>query len=885
MKRLWKVFAEFLTLIALLVVMVWLLVASPFLSGPRTAFVENLLSEQLGRALSIGGDVRVGLGKDLTISVTDLALPSDALPDVTLAQVALAQFDLPVASLWNGTPLIRNAKLDGAQVNLIVTQAGETSWGSDTKRDSNKKNTSQNRNALDVFADRVFEPTNIGVFYQDARNGLDLDLTFGTLKLDRGAPDQKALALTGAGDLNGQNLTLSANYADAAPFGAELVFDEVTLSLAGTVQDAGFEAELIADIQSVGQLLDILKLNRDVEGTGSASARFTTLTGAPRTDDLKVNVALDTGQSLEVFGDVGVLGDPSDVSLVTLVRLYPEENEPPATNSRRDLKLIAVDMEIASTPGQVAQRKMVIETNGFSLVTEGEGPVPVKISQLSRSADGKLVIGSVSLRIGPPSKPFLIFDGEIGDALRLHEVSAKGLLDIPAGALLAPDLATPDHPLGAFIGEFNLDGNIEELTLTNLDGRTEKTDLWTLTVHGTVQNVLKFWDLNLEIDVDVPSGATLMEAMQLKPVDTGEAKLSASVQSDDTDWNAAASVALGASGIALTLDLDDATKDPVLKGLIESDLIHLDRLEKIFSAALELRNLNASSETDAETSETVESVAAEGGALRNVTLSPIGSAVLLTGLDMDVDIDLRKIEGAKGISTLQSELTLHDNQLNAGPLKFEYGGGHFDVNSSMDLAQAPRALALSGKAGGWKLDELLSQLNFRKGASGTLHGEFKISGGVQSVQDFLGTMNGSGTISMTNGSIETQLLDLAGLGVLPWLFSRHKQKVAPIECLRAPISVTEGRISTRQTTLETDQVQIVVFGDIDLNRKDMDLFVQPRKIGDPLSRSPWPFTAKGPLAKPDIKVKDGPRKLKRKDGADQMPAQRRACVPDILQLQ
>ena len=80
-------------------------------------------------------------------------------------------------------------------------------------------------------------------------------------------------------------------------------------------------------------------------------------------------------------------------------------------------------------------------------------------------------------------------------------------------------------------------------------------------------------------------------------------------------------------------------------------------------------------------------------------------------------------------------------------------------------------------------------------------------------------------------------------------------------------------------------MQIVVFGDVDLNQKHMDLFVQPRKIGDPLSRSPWPFTAKGPLAKPDIKVKDGPRKLKRKDGADQMPAQRRACVPDILQLQ
>ena len=65
----------------------------------------------------------------------------------------------------------------------------------------------------------------------------------------------------------------------------------------------------------------------------------------------------------------------------------------------------------------------------------------------------------------------------------------------------------------------------------------------------------------------------------------------------------------------------------------------------------------------------------------------------------------------------------------------------------------------------------------------------------------------------------------------------------------------------------------------------MDISGQPRKIGEPLSRSPWPFTAKGSMAKPKIKVKDGPRRMKRSDGADTMPAKRKACVPDILQLQ
>jgi hypothetical protein len=146
-------------------------------------------------------------------------------------------------------------------------------------------------------------------------------------------------------------------------------------------------------------------------------------------------------------------------------------------------------------------------------------------------------------------------------------------------------------------------------------------------------------------------------------------------------------------------------------------------------------------------------------------------------------------------------------------------------------------------------------------------------------------MSGNATVTMRNGSIETQLLDLAGLGVLPWVFSKDKKKVAPIVCLRAPLSISNGSISTKQTTLETDQVQVVVFGGVSLNNKALDLNLQPRKIGEPLSRSPWPVTVKGPLAKPKIKVKDGPKRLKRSDGANKMPAKRKLCIPDILQLQ
>lgn len=186
--------------------------------------------------------------------------------------------------------------------------------------------------------------------------------------------------------------------------------------------------------------------------------------------------------------------------------------------------------------------------------------------------------------------------------------------------------------------------------------------------------------------------------------------------------------------------------------------------------------------------------------------------------------------------------------------------------------------------GGWKLDDILHSLNFKKGASGTIYANFTLTGGTESIKQFVGSMNGDAVVSMRKGSIETRLLDLAGLGLLPWVFSKEKKKITPLVCLRAPLNISGGNVSTKKTTLETNEVQVVVFGKANLKNKTVDLNIQPRKIGKPLSRSPWPVTVKGPVSDPKIKVKDGPKRLKRKDGAHQMPTERKLCVPDILQL-
>ncbi len=858
----------------------WLFLSSALFSSLRTGFVENLISKKLGQDVLIEDEVRLGLGRQLQVSAAGLVLPGSYGTDVNLAAIDAIEFEISARDLWNSKLSLSNLAISGIHLNLITDKDGNANWQSLSTVETEKPENSQKPSVGGILADRRVDLRDVTILYQNGLNGLDLDLQLKDLVLARDEGTNTASAV-GTGSLNGEPFDLNGSFPAEDPFQMALDFEQISIAAEQIPQENGFQFKTTVEIAELGQLLDVLKLNRVLEGSGKVAATFKSADGIARIDDLNVWAELDGGQSLSLTGQIGELGNPADVSLTTRIRLYPEDAEPAPAASRYDLKLIAVDMVMDSVPGQVPQRQMVIKTNGFTLDTAGEGPPPVKFSELSRTPDGALRVGNINLRIGNPADPFVILNGSVDDALQLQGVSAEGLMDIPASSLISPELMGPDDQLGRFSGDFHLNGDINQLSLINLDGKTSETDVWSLEVHGTVKNVLKFENLDLAIDVDVPSGADLMAALSLDPVETGRARFGIDLVSEGTDWNANASVELAESVLLVKADLDDATSDPVLRGAIESDLIKIDQLRDIVQAAAQLRKLGSAAQD-------VEDASAEAdgpGALRDVTLKPIGRSILLSGIDIDVDIDLRHIEGAKGVSSLQSELTLDENELRAGPLAFEYGGAQFDVSGQMDLSDEAHLLTLTGKAGGWQLDDFLHTLNFKKGASGTIYADFSVTGGTESAKHFASTMSGSATVSMRDGSIETQLLDLAGLGVLPWVFSKEKQKVAPIVCLRAPLSISNGNISTKQTTLETDQVQVVVFGGVNMANKALDLNLQPRKIGEPLSRSPWPVTLKGPLAKPNVKVKDGPKRLKRSDGADQMPAQRKLCIPDILQLQ
>jgi uncharacterized protein involved in outer membrane biogenesis len=258
---------------------------------------------------------------------------------------------------------------------------------------------------------------------------------------------------------------------------------------------------------------------------------------------------------------------------------------------------------------------------------------------------------------------------------------------------------------------------------------------------------------------------------------------------------------------------------------------------------------------------------------------------LLTEADVEVQIDFKEIVGQQGVTTVSSQLSAKEGTVDFGPLQVAYGGGIFSLNAVMDLIDSPDWLSLSGSTSGWEFGEILDELGVGIDAYGRLSGEFSVTGNIASGKTFVNSMRGSASLAMSQGYISTSLLELAGLGIFPWLFSEElRQGYTDITCVVAPVRIEAGQVSSDSIVVETSSVQLVAKGQVDWANDTITLRAEPRRVGKPLSRSAWPFDITGHLSAPKFELDVGGSRSKAAGGVDEMPANRQPCVPDIYQL-
>ncbi|SDL00262.1 AsmA family protein [Aliiruegeria lutimaris] len=897
---LWTI-GSLLGVVVLAALGVWLLLALPLFSDLRRSITEDILSEQIGQPLHIQEDVRVVLGPVSRITVAGVEIPSQSIEGTALAELNRLEMDLDLVALSRGEFHFDDLLVDGVQANLLTDADGTTSWRDappetkDEVEDPDQAQSETGGEGILVFLkDKNVEFTSIGLTVDNAVSGFSFVFDLENLSLSQDTGGARTV-LNGLGTVNGQTFEVEGDFPHDAAFTTRAAFGDLTADFNGAPfspdEGGGFSGDLALETGAFGDFLEMLGLERSLEGNGSLQARLVSQRGLLGIEDFAAIVTLEGGQELTANGSAENLLETKGLGVTFDAQLFPQDKQPPRAKTFGDLKLTGIDMHVVSTDSGLEFENLAFHTNLFDQGLERVGPITIE--HLRKLPDGRLAMQGMTLQAGPLEEPYLLAEGEILDLLKLGDLSFEGTLTGPAKLILA-DLG--EEVAGAFGGieaGFEFSDESGALALNRFEATNYGTDIWTLDLHLLVDDLTALGGLDFDVDFDVLDGETFLSALNLEPVPVGALGVAASTRKQGDDFTASVSFTAGGSDLAAKLDATFPEGAPVVRGTIESDRVNLGDLQNLSASLAQLQVLFDSDKREddpdvkplvlpKEEPEVKPLVLPKEQAKPSDLLNP---EELLTKADVEVLIDSREISGQQGVSAVSSTLSSKEGKLRFGPLDLAYGGWHFSLTAAMDMVNAPDRIALSGATSGWDFGEILDSLGLGIDAHGTLRGDFDITSNLKS-SSFVNSMRGRASISMANGNISTSLLELAGLGVFPWLFSRELQQgYTDITCIVAPVRIEAGKASTNSIVVETGSVQLVGKGTVDWVNDAISLRAEPRRVGKPLSRSAWPFDVTGKLSAPEFKLDVGGSRSRRADGADQMPANRKPCVPDMHQLE
>lgn len=898
-----------LAIAVVLFIALWLVLAAPMFSSFRQGIVENLMTDQLGQPFEIDGDVRIVLKRTARVRVADARVPSTNMDDLDLIALTLMELDVDLLGVLRGNVALDNFVMDGLQVNLLTAEDGTTSWiqregrikkkdEEDTKEDS--------PSFLTFLSDKTVTFTNIGLTIDNATSGFVFDFDLESALLEQ---HEKLVTFSGHGSVNGEEFELLGNYPHDAPFSHDVSFGELSLTYNGTVlpesEGGGYVADFDLETGEIGEIFDIFGLERSVEGHGRISTEVTRKPDVWALADIESTFELDGGQHIVISGKVDNVLPRDGVDITIDARMHPEGAPPPPATALKDLKLTGIDAHIITGDQGLEFEELNIQTNAFDQGLDRVGPIT--IGQFYRSPEGTLGVREITLQVGPLDAPFITASGSVSDVFKFKGVSIEGALQ-GASTLLLRSLAEEDaERFGRVYAEFDISDDPGHLSLRRLEARSENTDLWSLDAKITMEDVKKLSGFLLELSLSVADSAHFLEALQVDPIDVGALGLTMGMTGDKQNVSLDIGFNAADSDISTNITFDISQDINVIRGGILSNRIRLADIRDGTKAVIAIAGSSKSREAEETDQPPLQPLVLDETPVKQEPeiddgkppLQPLvieqepapeekffSPQRILTKTDLEISIDLKEFVGDKGVSSMSSQLIADQGQIQAGPMELYYGDGFFRVNAEMDAVNQPEILIINGSTSGWDLGEILTSLELGIEAQGTLDAALNISGNISQPKNFARTITGAATLNMGNGAVATSLLELAGLGIFPWLFSEERRKGwTDVVCVRAPVQLNTGKVTFDRVVVETNSVQLFARGAVDWINDSIKLRAEPRRVGKPLSRSAWPFEVTGKLSDPKFKLDIGGSRSRRADGASVMPADRVPCIPDIYQLE
>jgi len=205
---------------------------------------------------------------------------------------------------------------------------------------------------------------------------------------------------------------------------------------------------------------------------------------------------------------------------------------------------------------------------------------------------------------------------------------------------------------------------------------------------------------------------------------------------------------------------------------------------------------------------------------------------------IDVKASLKADEivlpGGAELARTTFDLRLEKGRLRIEPLQTTVSGGTLKGAVALDAAGKVPVLDLRLAGQGVETAALLEKL----GVSGFLQGgstdlDVRLRGDGASIRDLMAGLDGEVTVRMGDGRVRRQALELAGADVAMQLLDAlnplaKRAEYTPLSCAVAHFQVKDGIAGAQNgVAIETDSVNIVGSGAVDLRTERLDFTVKP----------------------------------------------------------
>ncbi len=817
-----------------------------FLGPMRAALVEKMLTSSLGAPVAIDGPVKFGLGPTVLITGSKIRVERpEGAPSGEADRIEEGAIGVGLRALLAGALDLRSLRLHG-----VALAENSTLVGFDPDAAAGDRNV-QRWFGLVPGAVRLAKHADIAVSdvtyrYRDSRSGWDFDIvatTFATARGQSGGPS----TITASGTVNGAALSVDASIRPLV-FDGRAIGDGFTLTArtaGGTLEMRSVvpkdpakdmrQASIGADISSVGDILDSLKIARTIEGTAKLAAGIETSGADSALRNLDASLTLADGATLRATGSIANLDAQKGFDL-SIDAEWPTDGAKTVDEAGLlTFEVYGVTGRLTGDLDALALSEGWITTNLFSEAIPRLGPITA--GAIRRDDDGRLAVEDLHVLAGPADAPTFDLSGRIGDLLQLADFDLSGDIAVPTADALGIKPADP-AALGKLTGTFAVSdasgtAGVDTLTAKLTGSKLVSADLELKADQTKPEETARF-----ALSLNVPDYARLASAAGLTSEPVGPVAFKGIVSLSRRSGDVDGSLRFGRTEISGDLSVKPEDKRALVAGNITTPALHLVDARRLFEIVSDFRRSRETSMARKQPASTQRAV-----------MHP----------RFDIAVNAGRIEGAASdVSSVTGHVLYEEGLVTARSFSLEFDRGRFDFDGHMNVREESRPFSAKGRIARWPIGDALQTFEIDLPIEGVLEAAFDVSSSGASARTAVREARGDLYMRIVDGTIGNRLIDLSGLVLPSWLFAPSARTgTSRIACFSAKLAFDPGLATLQSAIVETDDVIVRATGLIDFKDDTIDIEATPKARVDNLIPIVSPFAIRGPLSAPKVVIKGG----------------------------